>query len=115
MAQPFLTEESKAALAEAVRAVESCSSAELVVAVRPCSGSYLDADLAAGILAGWAALAVLLYSRWTFGLLWFLIDPVVVGALAGLAVSRSDLARRALTRRRARRRRVESAARVTFV
>ena len=48
MAKPFLTDESKAALAEAVRAVESCSSAELVVAVRPRSGSWLHADLMAG-------------------------------------------------------------------
>jgi putative membrane protein len=115
MAKPFLTEESKAALSEAVRAVESCSSAELVVAVRPRSGSYLHADLIAGILAGWAALAVLLYSRWSFGLIWFLIDPVLVGALAGLAASRSELVRRGLTRRQARRRRVETAARATFV
>ncbi len=115
MAKPFLTEESKAALSEAVRAVESCSSAELVVAVRPRSGSYLHADLTAGILAGLAALAVLLYSRWTFGLIWFLIDPVIVGALVGLAASRSELVRRGLTRRTARRRRVETAARATFV
>ncbi|HEY7216378.1 MAG TPA: hypothetical protein VIC28_17285 [Thermoanaerobaculia bacterium] len=115
MPKPFLTEESKAALAEAVRAVESCSSAELVVAVRPRSGSYLHADLIAGIVAAWAALAVLLYSRWPFGLIWFLIDPVIVGALAGFAASRSDLVRRALTRRGARRWRVETAAHATFV
>ena len=115
MAKPFLTAESKTALSEAVRAVESCSSAEVVVAVRPRSGSYLHADLTAGILAGLAVLAVLLYSRWTFGLVWFLIDPVVVGALAGLAASRSDIARRALTQRKARRERVETAARATFV
>jgi putative membrane protein len=115
MARPFLTDRSKAALAEAVRAVEACSSAELVVAVRPRSGSYLYADLTAGILAAWAVLAVLLYSRWTFGLVWFLIDPLVVGALAGLAASRSPAVRRALSRRKARRERVETAARATFV
>ncbi len=115
MARPFLTAESKAALTEAVRAVESCSSAELVVAVRPRSGSYLHADLVAGILAGLAALAVLLYSQWQFGLVWFLIDPVVVGALASLAASRSAVVRRVFTRRRTRRQRVEDAARATFV
>jgi putative membrane protein len=115
MARPFLTDESKAALAEAVRAVESCSSAELVVAVRPRSGSYLHADLICGILAGLAALAVLLYSRWEFALIWFLIDPAVAGALAGLAASRSDAVRRALTRRTARRQWVETAARSTLV
>jgi putative membrane protein len=115
MARPFLTDESKAALSAAVRAVEACSSAELVVAVRPRSGSYLHAALAAGILAGLAALAVLLFSRWEFALIWFLIDPVVVGALAGLAASRSAAVRRALTRRTERRRRAETAARAAFV
>jgi putative membrane protein len=115
MARPFLTNQSKAALAEAVRAVESCSSAELVVAVRPRSGSYLHADLIWGILAALVALAVLLYSRWTFGLIWFLIDPVVVGVLAALAASRISLLRRTLTRWAKRRERVETAARSTFV
>ncbi len=115
MAGPFLTSESKAALSEAVRAVESCSSAELVVAVRPRSGSYLHADLIFGILAGLAALAILLYSRWEFALVWFLVDPALVGALAGLAASRSDVLRRVFTRPATRRRRVETAARSTFV
>ncbi|HEX9945467.1 MAG TPA: hypothetical protein VGG03_25930 [Thermoanaerobaculia bacterium] len=115
MARTFLTDESKAALSEAVRAIESCSSAELVVAVRPRSGSYLHADLVWGIVAALAALAVLLYSRWEFALVWFLIDPVVVGALAALLASRSAVLRRALTRPAARRLRVEAAARSTFV
>ena len=115
MARPFLTDESKAALSEAVRAVESCSSAELVVAVRPRAGSYLHADLIWGILAGLAALAVLLYSRWEFDLVWFLIDPLLAGALFGLAASRSDAIRRVFTRPATRRSRVEAAARSTFV
>jgi putative membrane protein len=115
MSKPFLTDESKTALSAAVRAVESCSSAELVVAVRPQSGSYLHADLLSSFLAALAALAVLLYSRWEFALMWFLIDPILAGALAGLAASRSTTVRRALTSRSARRRRVETAARSTFV
>lgn len=115
MAKPFLTDESKAALSDAVRAVEAACSAELVAAVRPQSGSYLHADLAVGILAGLVTLAVLLYSQWTFGLVWFLVDPVVAGALAGFAASRSHLLRRAFTRRRTRRGRVEMAARSTFI
>jgi len=115
MARPFLTDESKAALSAAVHAIESCSSAELVVAVRPRSGSYLHADLIFGILAGLASLAVLLYSRWEFALVWFLVDPVLVGTLAGLAASRSDVLRRAFTRLATRRRRVDTAARSTFV
>lgn len=115
MAKPFLTDESKAALSGAVRAVEAASSAELVVAVRPGSGSYLHADFAVGILAGLVTLAVLLYSRWTFGLVWFLVDPVLAGALTGFAASRSHLLRQAFTRRRTLRGRVEMAARSTFL
>ena len=115
MAKPFLTDESKEALSAAVRAVEAVSSAELVVAVRPRSGSYLHAEFAVGIAAGLAALAVLLYSRWTFGLVWFLVDPVLAGVLAGFAIYRSPGLHRALTRRSALRRRVEMAARSTFL
>jgi putative membrane protein len=114
MARPFLTDESKAALADAVCAVEACSSAELVVAVRPRSGSWLHADLIWGILAGMAALAVLLYSRWEFELVWFLADPFFTGALAALAASRSDVLRRVLVRPGTRIRRVEAAARSIF-
>lgn len=114
MARPFLTDESKAALADAVCAVEACSSAELVVAVRPRSGSWLHADLIWGILAGLAALAILLYSRWEFGLIWFLADPFFAGALAALAASRSDVMRRVFVRPVTRVQRVEAAARTLF-
>jgi putative membrane protein len=115
MAKPFLTDETKAALTQAVRSVEGCSSAELVVAVRPKTGLYLHADLIVGIVTGLVALAVLLYSRWSFELVWFLIDPVIAGVLAGLAASRSPMVRRVLTPARQRRERVEAAARATFV
>lgn len=115
MAKPFLTEESKAALAQAVREVESRSSAELVVAVRPKSGSYLHADLIAGSAAAFASLAFLLFSPWEFGLFWLLFDPLAAGLLGGLAASRSPGLRRLLTPRAVRRRQVETAARSTFV
>jgi len=115
MAKPFLTGESKAAFSAAVRTVEGASSAELVVAVRARSGSYLQVELAVGILAGLTTLAVLLYSPWSFGLTWFLVDPVVAGALAGLVFFRSPVLHRAFTRPAARRGRVETAARSTFV
>ena len=115
MGKPFLTDEAKKALTEAVREVEACSSAELVVAVRARSGSYLHADLIAGIVTGIAALAFLLFSRWEFGLFWFVIDPVVAGFLGGLIASRFPGLRRALTRPAVRRRLAETAARSLFV
>ena len=115
MARPFLNDESKTALSAAVHEVEATCSAELVVAVRPRSGSYLHADLIAGAVAALIALAVLLYSRWEFDLVWFLVDPVLVGLLAGLLASRLPALRRALTRPGTRRLLAETAARSLFV
>ncbi|HKV09549.1 MAG TPA: hypothetical protein VJ725_15510 [Thermoanaerobaculia bacterium] len=115
MAKPFLTDESRKALAEAVHAVEATSSAELVVAVRARSGSYLAAALLAGIVAGYATLAFLLFSPWEFGLAWFLVDPVLVGALAVLAGLRIPALTRLLSRRATRLRHVTAAARANFV
>jgi putative membrane protein len=116
MAKPFLTPESKTALSEAVRAVESRCSAELVIAVRARTGSYLHAGLISGVLVGLAALAVQLFSSaWTFPPAWLLIDPLLIGGLAGLAASRSARVGRAFTPWRERRQRVETAARSAFV
>lgn len=115
MAKPFLTDESRKALAEAVQAVEASSSAELVVAVRARSGSYLAAALLAGIVAGYGTLAFLLFSPWEFGLAWFLVDPGLAGALAMLAALRIPAFTRLLSRRAARLRHVAAAARATFV
>ncbi|MFL6200179.1 MAG: hypothetical protein ACJ76J_13450 [Thermoanaerobaculia bacterium] len=115
MGKPFLTDEAKRALTEAVREVEASTSAELMVAVRSRSGSYLHADLIAGTVVGLAALTFLLFSHWPFGLLWFVIDPVVAGLLGGLAASRFPGLRRVLTRPGARRRLAETAARCLFL
>ena len=115
MAKPFLSDEAKRALTDAVRDVEAVTSAELVVAVRARSGSYLHADLTAGILAGLVTLAVLLFSRWEFGLAWFVIDPLLVGLLFGWISSWAPGLRRALTGPAERRRQVEAAARSLFV
>jgi putative membrane protein len=115
MARPFLTDATKQALSGAVRAVESSSSAELVIAVRPSSGYYLHADLITGLAAAFAVLAFLLFSPWAFGLAWFVIDPLIAAALGALVSSRSPALRRALTPAAVRRRQVERAARATFV
>jgi putative membrane protein len=115
MAKPFLTDAAKQALSSAVRDVESRCSAELVVAVRARSGSYLHADLIAGILVALAVLAALLFSPWPFDLVWFVLDPLLAGALGGFLASRLPAVRRALTFQPVRRRQVETAARATFV
>lgn len=115
MAKPFLSDEAKRALTDSVRDVEAVTSAELVVAVRARSGSYLHADLTAGVLAAILTLAILLFSQWEFGLVWFVIDPLLAGLLLGWISSWTRGLRRALTGAADRRRQVETAARALFV
>jgi putative membrane protein len=115
MARPFLTDATKKALSDAIRSVESASSAELVIAVRPSSGYYFHADLLAGLAAAFAVLAFLLWSPWTFGLAWFVADPLIAGALAAVATRRTPSLRRLLTPAAVRHRHVETAARSLFV
>jgi len=105
----------KAAMLQAVQQVEARSGAEVVVIVRPRSGSYLHADLAAAIAFGCATLWFLLFAPWEF-LQWeILAGPLAIGALAGLLCARVPPLRRALTRPAERRDRVRAAARAAFV
>jgi putative membrane protein len=115
MARPFLTDAGKAALLDAVRAVEARSAAEVVVAVRERSGSYLHADLIAGIVAANLVLFYQLFSPWEFSLPLIQVAPTGIGLLVGLATSITPWARRALTPRRTREAMVRTAARATFV
>ncbi len=115
MPRPFLTDQAKRALLEAVRTVEAHSSAELVVSVRPRSGSYLHAGLIGGIVGALAVLVFLLFSPWEFRLVWFVLDPLFAGVLAGLVTSRSVILRRLLTRRRDRIHWVDQAAAAEFL
>src|SRR5690606_17131616 len=84
------------------------------VSVRGRSGSSLHADLALGALAAIGTLAFLLFSPLPFALIWFLVDPLLVGGLVALAASRLPPVRRALTPRSAREARVRVAAEATF-
>lgn len=115
MAKAFLTPRTRQALAAAVQTVEAECSAELVVAVRERSVSPLQVALIAGAAAGYAVLAVMLYTPWELGILWFLLDPPLAGLLVGWAAWRSGGMLRLLTPRSVRRKTVEAAARATFV
>ena len=110
----FLDDGALAALRAAIEELEARSGAELVVSVRGRSGSYLHADLLVGAAAALATLAFLLFSPWPFGLVWFLVDPLLVGGLVALAGSRLLPVRRALTSRAAREMRVRIAAEAVF-
>jgi len=114
MAKRFVNDEAKRAFKAAIQSIEGRSSAEVLIAVRHHSGSYLHADLLLGILAAVAALAFTLFSRFSFSLLSILIDPIIAGLAVGLLSTQLPTVRRWLTPRRERQRRVLTAARATF-
>lgn len=115
MARPFLTPQTRQALAAAVQTVEAECSAELVVAVRERSVPPLQVALLAGAAAGWAVLAAMLYAPWELGIVWFLLDPPLAGLLAGWAAWRSGWVLRLVTPPGVRRKHAETAARAAFV
>jgi putative membrane protein len=110
----FYLAESKARVSDAVREVESGSSAELVVAVRHGSDDYRDLDFIVGFAFSLVALGALLFSDVPYRVDWMPVD-VVVAFLAGVFVARHapPLRRMLLGRRRARAA-VEKAARAVF-
>ena len=88
------------AITEAIRELERCSCAEVVVEIRARSGSYAHADARFASLLAFVALLVLLFSPWSFAPGWVAIDVAIVWALA--LFIRSDAARRLMTRSRER-------------
>jgi len=111
----FLDDEARAAFQKAVETIEGGSAAEILIAVRRRSGGYLHANVVVGALVAFAGLAAMLYSEWEFGLFAILVDPFVVGLLAGAAVELLPGVKRVLSPAAWRRQHVERAARATFV
>jgi uncharacterized membrane protein len=110
----FPGEEGQAALLAAAREIEAASDAEMVIAVRPQSGSYRDADLLAGIVASLATLAFQLFSPWEFELVWIFVETVLVGAAGALLGTRLPALRRLLTTAERRHAAVRTAAYALF-
>lgn len=114
MPRRFLTDQAKASLTDAVKAVEARSSAEVVVAVRARSGRYLLAPIILGVAAALAASAFLLFSDYEASLLAIWLEPFALGGLVGLLAARSPELQRWLTPRSILRRQVIAAARAAF-
>jgi putative membrane protein len=103
-----------AALAEAVRELELCSCAEVVVEVRSRSGAYGQADARFGALLGFVALLVLLFAPWHFSPVWVAVDVALVYAAGVLVARRSDGVRRLMTSARERLTQVRHVSMATF-
>jgi putative membrane protein len=111
----FLDDDARAAFKRAIEAIEAASATEVVVAVRRRSHGYRHANVAVGMLVAFAGLAAMLFARHTFSLTSILVDPFVVGLLAGGIVELLPTVKRVLTPPAQRRLHVHRAARATFV
>jgi len=106
--------EAAAALTDAVRELEACSCAEVVVEVRSRSGSYAHADARFAALLAFLALIVLLFSPWPFAPIRVVIDVTIAYLLGFLIARRSDSVRRLMTSARERAAQVRTVASSVF-
>jgi putative membrane protein len=111
----FLDAAARTAFEQAIAAIEAASGVEVIVAVRRRSAAYRHANVAIGGAVAFAGLAVMLFGDHVFALTSILVDPFVLGGLAGTVVELLPGVKRALAPRAMRHREVVRAARATFV
>src|SRR5258707_1149249 len=112
----FTGQAAKTEVAEAIRAIESTTSAEVVVAVRASSGHYRHIDYLVGFGFSFAALLVFLFDpEHEFSLLWMPVDTLVVFGLGALLSANFAALRRLLTSKKLMRSNVHTAAGRAFV
>lgn len=109
-----IPKETAAELTNAVRELEACSCAEVVIEIRARSGSYAHADARFGALIAFVALIVLLFSPWSFRPGWVVVDTLAAYAIGWLIARRSDSARRLMTTGREREAQVRTVAAAVF-
>ena len=115
MASTWLDRRAEGAFQEAVTRIESASAAEIAIAVRRSSRSWPHVPILAGIAGAWATLAFMLFSDPAFALIFFLVDPLLGGAVAAAVAAAVPSTVRWLTPHAHRRRAAAAAARSTFV
>lgn len=93
MASP-LDPATTAALTDAIRELERCSCAEVVVEIRARSGSYAHADARCASLVAFLALLVLLFSPWHFSAMWVAVDVAIAWMAGSFLARKSDAVRR---------------------
>jgi putative membrane protein len=111
----FTDQTARADVAAAIREVESVTSAEIVVAVRPRSGHYRHTDYLLGFALSFAALIVFLFDSHEFSIDWMPIDTLIAFAIGTVFSANVPPLRRLLTSRKLMARKVRTAARAAFV
>jgi putative membrane protein len=103
-------------VARAVEEAETNTSAEVVVAIRPQSGSYTDTDYLFGGLVAWVGLLFIVFNPWTWHPAYLLpVEMVALCAIGALGCSACSPLRRRLTTSRRRRRQLQEAAATLFL
>lgn len=111
----FFTAEGRARVERAVRAVESVTSAEVVVAVHPHSGVYRHTDLSVGVFCAFVSLLIFLFDPHPFAIDAYPFAFLTTLFGATLASEHLPPLRRLLTARRTMDDAVHRAARTVFV
>jgi putative membrane protein len=111
----FFADEARRRIVEAVQAVESKSSAEIVVSVRTRSDDYREVDLVAGVLLAIATLAVLIYHPAELDENFMPIETLAAFAVGSVLVNKLPGLKRVLTPGKKKRARTLAAARAHFV
>jgi putative membrane protein len=114
MANTFLEDAARTQAAEAVAAVESQTSAEVVVAVRTASGHYAQADMRLGAGLAYVTLLVLLFIPADVHLYAFPPAVLLAFAAGALASRQAPALRRALTSPKLQADSVRTAAQAAF-
>jgi putative membrane protein len=114
-AKVFFEQATRDRVAEAIRAVEAQTAAEVVVAVRPSSGSYRSVDLVVGITLAMGALCLFLFHPEPFDYDVFPLEMLAVLVIGTIASEYLTPLRRALASSKAQRDNVVRAAKAAFV
>jgi putative membrane protein len=110
----FFADDAKKRAADAVKAVESQTSAEVVVAVRRVSGSYRATDYHAGFVATAMCAAYMLATPQIFSIGQIALDAIVAFVLGTALSANVGHVRRLFVRRATLAANVDAAARATF-
>lgn len=115
MADTFFTDDAKKQIVEAVKAIESKSSAEIVVSVRARSDEYREIDLLAGLLVATVTLVILIYHPAELDEDLMPVETLVAFAVGSIIVNKVSALKRMLMTKKRREHRTLLAARAHFV
>jgi putative membrane protein len=113
--ESFFDDSAKTKIVQAVREIESRSSAEIVVSVRGRSDDYRELDLSAGLLLAMITLAILMYHPAELDEDLMPVEALAAFVAGSLLVNKIGALKRALMSKKRRTDRTLTAARAHFV